>query len=224
MSYGPQSDRGWRPTLREWRADVLPIGIGILLSALYFRIDAFLIEYWQGAAAVGLYGAVFRIVDALRLFPAAVLAVKLPAMCRAMDTRLLRALAAQLSLAALGASLVLWVLAPALIPATFGPAFAAAVPAFRILLLALPLMALNYALTQQLIAWNGHRAFAVCCATALAVNLGLNAVFIPTLAIAGAAWATVATEVALTMGCAVALAARRASVPVPGVEAVWQEG
>ena len=35
------------------------------------------------ASAAGLYNAVFRLVEALRLFPAAVLAVALPALCRA---------------------------------------------------------------------------------------------------------------------------------------------
>ena len=58
-----------------FRRDVLPIGVGIVLSALYFRIDVFLVQYWSGTESVALYNAVFRLVEALRLFPAAVLAV-----------------------------------------------------------------------------------------------------------------------------------------------------
>jgi O-antigen/teichoic acid export membrane protein len=62
-----------------FRRDVWPIGAGIVLSALYFRIDVFLVQLWSGTEAVALSNAVFRLVEALRLFPAAVLAVVLPA-------------------------------------------------------------------------------------------------------------------------------------------------
>jgi O-antigen/teichoic acid export membrane protein len=204
----------------EFTSEVLPLGLGILLSILYFRVDTFMIEYWNGTAAVGLYGAVFRIVDALRLFPAAVLAVALPTMCRAADLRVVQTLAAQLTVAAIAGALGLAAVAPWLIPGLYGAAYAAAVPAFRILLLAFPLMALNYALTQQLIAWNGQRMFAMCCGVALLVNISLNASLLPAWSIVGAAWATVATELALTVGCVSAIATIRARALAP----TWQEG
>jgi O-antigen/teichoic acid export membrane protein len=213
------------PVTREFASQALPIGIGIVLSALYFRVDTFMIEYWIGPAAVGLYGAGFRIVDALRLFPAAVLAVTLPAMCRATDTRIVQPLALQLTLAGAAAAMVLALAASWLVPALYGAAFADAVPAFRVLLIAVPLMALNYALTQQLIAWDGHRAFAVCCGAALVVNIALNLRLLPSWSIVGAAWATVATEVVLLAGGLAALARTRRyldAAPVTG--AVWQEG
>src|SRR5207302_9153314 len=93
--------------------------------------------------------------------------------------------------------------------------YAAAVPAFRILLLSFPLMAANMALTHQLVGWDGQRAYAALCAVALVVNLALNARLIPALSIDGAAWATLGTEVFLTAGCAIALRAsiRRRSAP-----------
>jgi O-antigen/teichoic acid export membrane protein len=71
------------PLMDELRRDVLPIGAGIVLSALYFRVDVFLVELWTGTEAVARYNAVFRLVEALRLVPAAVLAVALPSLCRA---------------------------------------------------------------------------------------------------------------------------------------------
>jgi len=220
------TDETARSVWREFGRDVVPIGLGIVLSALYFRIDTFLIGLWHDTVAVGLYGAVFRIVDALRLFPAAALAVALPVLCRATSLRTVAAMAVPLTLAAGLAGAALAVVAAWLVPALYGPAFAAAVPAFRILLVAFPLMCLNYALTQQLIGWNGQRTFAALSAVALVVNVGVNAWLIPSLAIVGAAWATLATEVVLTAGCAVALAAgRRGSGLDPSpVQAAWQEG
>jgi O-antigen/teichoic acid export membrane protein len=187
------------------RLDVLPIGAGIVLSALYFRIDVFLVQRWAGTEPVALYNAVFRLVEALRLFPAAVLAVMLPELCRASDSRPLIRLALPLTAAAVAASAILWAGADSLIALVYGAPFAAAAPAFRILLLAFPLLALNLALTHQLIGWNGQRAYAAICALALVVNVALNAQLIPAWSIDGAAWATLGTEVFLTIGCVIAL-------------------
>jgi O-antigen/teichoic acid export membrane protein len=210
---------------QEFRRDVAPIGIGILISALYFRIDTFLIDWLDGTARVGLYAAVFRIVDALRLLPAAALAVALPALCRAADLRVAMMLAARLTAVALVGAAVAAVAAPWLIPAMYGPAYAAAVPAFRVLLIGFPLMTLNYVLTQQLVAWNGHVAFAGLAAVALAVNVAANLALIPSASIAGAAWSTVWTEVTITIGCTVILGTgqhRRSAASSPeGVP--WQE-
>jgi O-antigen/teichoic acid export membrane protein len=185
--------------------DVWPIGAGIVLSAAYFRIDVFLVQRWSGTEAVGLYNAVFRLVEALRLFPAAVMAVALPSLCRAGDLRPLARAAAPITLAAAAIAAVLSIAAGALIPMLYPAHYAAAVPAFRVLLAALPLMALNMTLTHQLVGWDRQRAYAGLCAAALVVNVALNARLIPLYAIDGAAWTTLATELFLTAGCAVAL-------------------
>jgi O-antigen/teichoic acid export membrane protein len=188
--------------------DVFPIGLGIVLSAIYFRIDVLLVQFWAGTEAVARYNAVFRVVDALRLFPAAVLAVVLPSLCTARDlTRVAQVAAAVTAFGAVLAG-ALWMTADRLVPALFGEPYASAVPAFRILSLSFPLLSLNLALTHQLVGWNRQRAYAAICAFALVVNVALNAWLIPALSIDGAAWATLATEVCLTGGCAAALRVR----------------
>jgi O-antigen/teichoic acid export membrane protein len=197
----------------EFRRDVFPIGTGIALSALYFRIDIFLVEAWSGTESVALYNAVFRLVEALRLFPAAVLAVTLPELCRATDARPVARVSLLVTGFAVVAASILWFSAPWTVPVVYGSRYAAAFPAFRILLMAFPLMSLNYALTTQLIAWDGHRTFAVLCGIALALNLTLNARLIPALSIDGAAWTTLATEVMLTIGSIGALARAMRSHP-----------
>jgi O-antigen/teichoic acid export membrane protein len=191
--------------LAELKRDVFPIGAGVVLSALYFRIDVLLVGMWNGAQAVGMYNAVFRLVEALRLFPAAVLAVALPVLCRATNMRPAAQVSGAVTAFALVASLAAWLAAGWLIPFLYGAPFAEAVPAFRVLLFAFPLMSLNYALTHQLIGWNGHRAYAAICGAAFLFNIALNARLIPSLSIVGAAWSTVWTEVVLTVGCVGAL-------------------
>src|SRR5262249_23254002 len=81
------------------------------------------------------------------------------------------------------------------------------VHAFRILMLSFPLLSLNYALTHQLLGWDRQWAYAAICGLALAINVSLNARLIPTRSIDGAAWATVATELFLSIGCVTALRA-----------------
>jgi O-antigen/teichoic acid export membrane protein len=193
-----------------FRRDVWPIGAGIVLSALYFRIDVFLVQLWSGTESVALYNAVFRLVEALRLFPAAVLAVVLPSLVRAGDLRRLARAAVPITGFAVAAAAVLWIAAGWLIPLIYGAPYAAAVPAFRILLLSFPLLSLNLALTHQLVGWDGQRAYAGLSALALGVNVALNARLIPLLSIEGAAWATLATEMVLTAGCGVWLWSTRA--------------
>jgi O-antigen/teichoic acid export membrane protein len=202
-------------TLSTFRRDIWPIGAGIVLSALYFRIDVFLVQLWSGTESVALYNAVFRLVEALRLFPAAVLAVMLPALIRAGDLRPLARVAMPVTAFAIAATAILWLAAGWLVPWLYGDPYTAAVPAFRVLLLSFPLLSLNLALTHQLIGWDGQRAYAGLCALALAVNAGLNAFLIPIWSIEGAAWTTLVTELVLTAGCAIALWMARAPVPTP---------
>jgi O-antigen/teichoic acid export membrane protein len=147
-----------------------------------------------------------------------VLAVALPSLFRSTDARALLNLAAVVSLFGVAATPILWVTAGRAIPLIYGAPYAGAVPAFRILILSLPLMSLNFALTHQLIGWDGQRAYAAICAVALAVNVAVNAYLVPTLSIEGAAWATVWTEVVVTSGCGLALwfaAPRRTRAALP---------
>jgi O-antigen/teichoic acid export membrane protein len=196
-----------------FRRDVWPIGAGIVLSALYFRIDLFLVQFWSGTEAVAFYNAVFRLVEALRLFPAAVVAVVLPSLVRAGDRRALARVAVPLTGFAIAVAAVLWIAAGWLIPMLYGAPYAAAVPAFRVLLLSFPLLSLNLVLTHQLVGWDGQRAYAVLCAAALAINVGMNARLIPAWSFEGAAWSTLGTEIFLTAGCGVALWSMRAPAP-----------
>ena len=203
------------PIVAEWWRDVMPIAAGIVLSALYFRVDIFLVQLWSGAAAVARYNAVFRLVEALRLFPAAVLAVALPILVRATSMKPLLQVSAVVTLPAVAAAVVAYAMGMWIVGFLYGSQYEAAVPAFRVLLLGFPLMSFNYVLTHQLIGWNGHRAYAVICAAALVFNIGLNAVLIPSSSIVGAAWSTVWTEALLSIGCVGALWLRLAR---PGVE------
>ncbi len=189
--------------------DVFPLGAGIVLSALYFRLDLFLVEYWRGIGEVALYNAVFRLVEALRLFPAAILAVLLPVVFKEPTTRFVLRLSIGLTVFGLLVTAVLYPLVPRVLDLTYGSRFLEGAAPFRVLLLAFPLLALNYGLTHAIIGQGGQRRFAAGCAAGLAANLALNALMIPRLGATGAAWATLGTEAFLTAFWLAVLARRR---------------
>lgn len=185
--------------------EAAPIGVGILLSAVYFRCDVYFLQFWSGLETVGVYNAAFRIVEALRLFPAAVLAVAFPALCNAGDGRPLKRLIALVGVGGTIVAIAVYAVAPILLNTLYGVRFVDAAPALRILALALPLFFVNYALTHQVIAWDGQRAYLAITAIALVANLVSNTMLIPTGGMVGAATATLITELTVAAGCAVAL-------------------
>lgn len=185
--------------------DVFPLGAAVLISALYFRIDVYFIQQWHGFQPVGGYNAAFRLVEALRLVPAAVMAVTFPLLVQARDTTLVRRVGGTLAIAGGALALVCAVAAPAIMPIVYGSHYAYAVPAFAVLSLALPLFFLNYALTHQVIGWDGHREYLAIVTMALAGNIAANILLVPRHGLVGAAIATLLTEMIVTFGCLFAL-------------------
>jgi O-antigen/teichoic acid export membrane protein len=206
-------------TAKRFFRDVLPLGAGVLLSALYFRIDLFFIERWHGLEPVGAYNAVFRLVDAMRLVPAAVMAVTFPLLVQTSDTRLVQRIGGWLAVGgALPAAMCVagssWI-----VSTVYGAPYGYAAPAFAVLSLALPLFFLNYALTHQVIGWDGQGAYLRIAAIALVANVAANIALVPSRGMIGAAIATVVTELVVTAGCLHALWGVPVIQPIRGARA-----
>jgi O-antigen/teichoic acid export membrane protein len=199
--------------------DAAPLGIAALLSAAYFRCDVYFVQAWHGVDTVGIYNAAFRIVEALRMIPAAVLAVTFASLCASQDLRMVRRLTAMLLAGGLALFAALYVTAPTVLQMLYGDRFVEATSALRLLSAALPLFFANYALTHQVIAWDGQRAYLGITATALVVNLAANSLLIPGGAMVGAAISTLLTEVVVTVGCVMALSRRATAVRQQSVTA-----
>ena len=188
--------------------EVAPLGLGVLLSALYFRCDVYFIERLHGIETVGAYNAAFRIVDAARLFPAAVLAVVYPRLCAARDLHRVSRLSLALLAASLVAALIISATAARLLALVYGEPYVTAGQSLQILGWCVPFFYVNYALTHQLIAWDGQRAYFAIATVALVVNLLGNAWLIPAGGMTGAAMSTLLTELVVMIGCALALVRR----------------
>jgi len=160
---------------------------------------------------VAVYNSVFRLIEALRLFPAAVLAVVFPYLCRSRSLRPLGATGIGLAAAGLLATAVGNCQGGSWLGLFCGKNYGQDLRTFRILLWAVPLLFLNYDLTHQLIGWKQQRPYAWLCGGSVITNLLLNWALIPLWGIGEAAWSTLATELFLGKGCILVLMSERPS-------------
>jgi len=191
----------------------LPICLAGLVSMLYFKGDVVILKAISGDAVLGVYSAAYQFFEGAQLVPAIVLAATFPSLARAhldreRQRRWERLVSAVLLVLGLLIGGICYGARAPIIGLVFRAGFADAAPVLGILSLGIPLMYLNYGLTHFLIARDlGHRNM-IFSTMMLVLNVALNLVAIPRLGGAGAAWATVLTEAALTVCCLVALAPR----------------
>jgi O-antigen/teichoic acid export membrane protein len=124
--------------------EALPLALSGVFIAIYFRIDAVMLQALQGERAVGLYGGVYRLFEALAILSAAARSVLFPLMARAADgpadaLRLLcrRSLRLQL-MGTIGIAVFLSMQAEPIVLALLGDGFAPAAPALALLACAVP--------------------------------------------------------------------------------------
>ena len=199
-----------------WRAaasEALPLWLATLFSQLYFKGDVVILKAFASDAEIGAYSTAYKIFEGLMIVPSVVLAATFPPLARAKDDperqrRWEAALVVLLLMLGLGVGAVLYATSDWLVPRVYGAGFARAVPSLRVLAGALPILFLNYGLTHFLIARDLERRNLLFAALMLVVNVAANLVLVPRRLGPGAAWATLLTEVALTICCALALSLR----------------
>lgn len=184
----------------------LPIWFAGLLSFMYFKVDTLFVRSLAGDAELGAYNAAYRIFEGSMMLPSILLSVTFPRLARThFDPPAMRRLERSLGSllaglgAAVGASFFLG--APLIVHLVFGPQFARAAASLRVLALGVPLVYLNFGLTNFVIARDMSRWMPWLSLLMLALNVGLDLALIPGGGGPGAAWATGLSEVALTACC-----------------------
>ena len=202
-----------RGLLRE----VWPLGLAIACTAVYYYADTIMLGIFASTREVGLYGAAYIPILGLTLFISAIRNAYFPEQSRTLvadrdsNARLLRQygrLTAGLALPiAIGGALI----AEPLLVVLYGHEFAEAATALRLLLLTAGVMLFSSYFGSQLLAGNRQGQYLIGAGLGAAMNLGLNAVLIPTLGMEGAAAATLASE---SLVCAYMWMRRRQKVPI----------
>jgi len=208
---------GDRPPLRagELLREAVPLGLAIVFSVAYLRVGWLLLFPLAGEEAVAQLGVAQRLMEVAQLVPAAILAAVFPVYASTFRTnppaarRLTRGSAAVLGMLGLAAAGALLGAAEWLVPALFGPAYAAAIPVLCVLALALPAMFLNYLFTHVLIARGAQGLVAWFGGSVLVVHVVVSWNLIPGWGAMGVAASMVLVEAALLACCVMALRATR---------------
>ena len=198
----------------------LPYAYAGAMITLVFDVDAVLLEAMRGATEVGFYRAPVQVLGGLTLIPRVIGYAFIPTMAAlhasAPETvsELYRRgskylLVAGLPIAAFGV-----LESPRFVEMLFGPAYAPSAAAARYLLPAAVLMFLSNFGETTLACINRWRTIVVVSTITLAVNVGLNLLWIPAYGFVGSSWATLVTEALYFAMGAVALRSY-------GVRAAW---
>jgi O-antigen/teichoic acid export membrane protein len=194
----------------------LPLWVGGIFSMLYFKVDTLFVRSLAGDAELGVYGAAFKVFEGAMILPSILLSVTFPRLARAhgdalAQRRLERHLAALLFGTGLMVGAVCFLGGTPIVRLLFGARFRDAVFSLRVLAMGIPLLFLNYGLTHFLIARDLGKITQWASITMLGLNVLLDMTLIPRGGGVGAAWATVLTELGLTVWCLAGL--RLAAVP-----------
>jgi O-antigen/teichoic acid export membrane protein len=209
---------GASPSVR-WLA-AWPFAISNLLFMMYYQVDVTMLAALATSREAGLYGAVYRFVDALQVIPRLVIVVAFPAMAVAWSTdriqfrRTLHRLQRVLLVVGVPILLAVFVWSEALLVLAFGAEFAEGATALRLVVIG-NLFAFQSLLLAQAMQTSAHeQTLAAVLAATVLVNITLNAALIPERGVRGAAEATALTEV-LYLGLLVILSFR-SSVAIMG--------
>lgn len=188
-------------SIKEIFLQSMPLGIIILFTFIYFRIDAVMLYYLRGESETGWYSAAFKLVEALLLLVDAVRNALFPLLSKTYGKedgqfrQIWREATRYLFILSLPMAFGTAVLAPRLIDLLYGNSFRAAGGSLQALGLALPLFVLNSLLSNILISANKTGNILRAVSAGGAVNIALNCLLIPAWGSLGAAYATCLTEI-----------------------------
>jgi O-antigen/teichoic acid export membrane protein len=210
----------WRfePALvRRWFWTGLPFALAFVITTIYFKIDVPILDFLKGDREVGLYGAAYKPFEALLFIPLSMFNVVFPILAvyhREASGRLAWAVAKfYKSLLALGWPITVGLF---LMAGAFRPiyTFAESEPSLRILALGVVFMFISNAFIAALNAVDRQVMFTWAALGSMVVNVLLNVALIPPFGYLGASWATVLTEIALTVITYVMVARELGRVPI----------
>ena len=185
---------------RDLHRTALPLGFFLVVLNLYSYVDGVMLGSMRTDAETGLYAAAYRIYEGFTYAALALSTVLTPRLSalfttdRGQHRRL--AVRGVSGSAAIGATVavVAFAVATPLLVFLFGRDYASATPAFRILVVGLPIVFAIWILHAVAISVDRERLLLRTGLIGLAVNVGLNVVVIPRYGPVGAAAATVVGE------------------------------
>lgn len=183
----------------------LPIGFSSFIALLYFKIDTFLLSLFKSSAQVGIYSFAYKMLENLLLLWGFYMASVFPLLTKlkSIDDRKFNYLLRSTFIIAICSSVLLlglsYILAPVMIYFLGGIQFNSSLPAFRILIFALPFLFINNCFYYYFLIKNSFTLFIICMSIVFVLNLVLNLLTIPHYGYIGASVITVISEIVLSL-------------------------
>jgi O-antigen/teichoic acid export membrane protein len=188
------------------------VGLGLMLTIAYARIDQVLVLHYNGEREAGLYGTAYLLLDRLAFLPAAVMATLYPVLAGAWATdrprarRVLQQGIHYLLVAALPGLAFTIAAAEPLVRLLFGTEFEAAANAVPVLLGAFVVICLNYLMSYAALVTDRQGRLVWIASVTLVANVVANMILLPRHGFEAAAWVTLGSEaLVLLLGTAMVL-------------------
>ncbi len=208
----------WRGSRRLWRriAGVgISVGIAGTLTFAYGRIDQILLyELAPESAEIGIYAAMYKILETVGFIPAALMTTLFPIMAGLHPTnperlkRITQLAIDYLLIVSVGGLALTLVASEPIVELLFGPSFASGATVLTVLMASFVPICVGYVTGNMIIATDQQRQYIWYAAAGLVLNLAANAILIPTYGMHAAAWVTLATEI-LVVGLSLRAVLRR---------------
>lgn len=195
----------WRKGREVWPMLLrvgIAVGIAGSLTFAYARIDQLLVfELAPDPSEVGIYAAMYKILENASFLPIAVMTTLFPIMAGLYPAdpdrlrRIMQTAIDYLMIIALGGLALTLAAAEPIVELLFGPDYASGAAILPILLASLVPICIGYVAGNMVIATDLQKRYIWFAAVGLLINAPLNVVLIPEYGIEAAAWITLATEV-----------------------------
>ncbi len=187
----------------SWLKILKHSSIFVLISffaGLYFRLDVFLLNYFKGQQAIGIYSAGYKFFDALTFIPASYNIVSIPILSTLLSNSrrlyLERVKRDFLFLGLFGVifALILAYLAPFFLKFILKGDFTSSIAVFQIVIFALPLLLVTSVMLNGLYILKKASAVVYLFLLQVIINAGLNWIFIPKYSYIASSYITVVSE------------------------------
>ncbi len=189
---------------RELFVAALPIGVSLVFTLIYFRVDTILLSLMKPAEDVGIYNVAYKVLEFAIFFPAVFAGIVMPLLSRyalSQKEKFRDVFQKSLDIIIIFATPILFggmILAPKIVVLAGGGEFAASAAPLRWLLVAVWFIFLGNLLGRAIIALNEQKKAAWVYFGGMIFNVAANLVFIPRYSYTGAAATTAVTELIIT--------------------------
>jgi len=182
-----------------------PIGMGVIFSVLYFRLDVVMLQLMVDEKVVGFYSAAYKLFEVVVVLPHSLMIALFPSLVEEFNTdqrkfiiTFKRAFAFYFVVGS-SIALVFFSFSNEIVDLIYGEAFLFSVEILEILAIAIALSFLIFLLSNILIVAGQEITNAWTLVGATVLNIFLNLAWIPFYGALGAAWATVVCEMVLVL-------------------------